>query len=50
MGAVLLITLVFLLFGGLVILPYNRRAGAFGRGVMGLLVLMVLLLAIFGRV
>ena len=50
MSTILLILLVLLLMGTLPVWPHSRTWGYYPSGGMGLIVLLVLLLALFGRI
>lgn len=50
MGPILLIILVLLLLGTVPVWPYNRGWGYYPGGGVGLVLLIVLLLVLFGRI
>jgi hypothetical protein len=50
MGTILLIILILLLLGALPLWPYSRSWGYSGSGILGLLLVVVILLVLFGRI
>jgi len=50
MTTILIILLVLLLLGALPVWPYSQRWGYTGSGILGLLLVVFLLLALFGRI
>ncbi len=50
MGTILLIILILLLLGALPVWPYSRSWGYSGSGLLGLVLVVVLLLVLFGRI
>lgn len=50
LGTILLIVLIVLLLGGLPAWPYSRGWGYYPSGLLGIVVIVVLILALSGRI